>query len=224
MSLILHFLDPRRHLAAPAQLKSATLLSMVALCWLLLAGSGLRVPYATAPMSSLRSHLALRARTLTLVTMPIEAAGNLLGNNIQGPGKQSALSQYVPAAILAQAPTPAPISPTSARTGTTTDDNVNMRAGPGTNYKILAQLPANTRAQILGEQTGWYRILTSWGTEGWVSAYFFKVTQASVATAQPPSIGSAGTVGVVNMRTGPGTSYPIAGRLSDSTVLEVLAL
>lgn len=123
-------------------------------------------------------------------------------------------------------PTPAQSLPSAvapARAGITTDDYVNTRAGPSTDYRILAQLPTQTRVQIVAEQDGWYHILTPFGLEGWALAGFFRLVP-DLSSEQPHSIGSASTVGVVNMRAGPGPGYPIARKLGDSTVLDVLAI
>jgi uncharacterized protein YraI len=108
--------------------------------------------------------------------------------------------------------------------GTTTDDGINVRAGPGPDYDILAQLPANTRANVLGEQSGWYHIHTLSQTDGWVAAEYLKVGPELAADAQLQPVGSAGVVGVVNLRAGPGTNFPVEEQLTDGSVLEVLVL
>ncbi|MEO8286620.1 MAG: SH3 domain-containing protein [Chloroflexota bacterium] len=182
-------------------------------CLLVVAGS----VSTTAPSSGLGSIPDLSPQSRTLTLMATQNTGGAAG-------EQLAFRQQPTASLLAFAFAPASSTfPASARTGITTDDSVNMRSGPGTDYRILAQLPVDTPSQILDEQDGWYRIVTPWAAEGWVSTDFFTVTQ-TVSGEQPKSIGSAATVGVVNMRTGPGTGYPISARLSDSTVLEVLAI
>jgi cell wall-associated NlpC family hydrolase len=108
--------------------------------------------------------------------------------------------------------------------GTTTDDGINVREGPGADYRIVAQLPVNTRASVLAEQPGWYHIHTLSQTDGWVAAEFLKVGRQPPGDAQLQAIGSAGVVGVVNLRAGPGTNFPTIEQLTDGSVLEVLAL
>ncbi|MEP6774025.1 MAG: SH3 domain-containing protein [Chloroflexota bacterium] len=110
-----------------------------------------------------------------------------------------------------------------ARAGITTDDYINTRTGPGTDYRIIAQLPTKTRVQIVAEQDGWYHIATPWGLEGWALAGFFTLVP-DLSSEQPLSIGSASTVGVANMRAGPGPGYPIARKLDDGTVVDVLTI
>lgn len=166
------------------------------------------VAHVNGPTSSTDAQAHAQGHTLS---------ATMAENNTRGSREQSVVIQPALSFVLASTPS------TSARTGMTTDDNVNMRTGPGTDYKIVAQLPIDTPAQIMGEQAGWYHIVTPWATDGWVSAGFFKITR-NLSGEQSPSIGSAATVGVVNMRTGPGIGYPVTGKLSDSTVLEVLAL
>ena len=99
-----------------------------------------------------------------------------------------------------------------------------MRTGPGASYPIVAQLPADVRAQILESQAGWYYILTLWNTRGWVTGEYFKPVAEPTSGPQPKVLGSAATVGVVNLRSGPGTGYPGLGMLTDGTVLDVLEL
>lgn len=149
------------------------------------------------------------------------APASVVGQTNTEPGKQL-LAPGRPVSV----PTPAQALTSvvaSQRAGITTDDYVNTRTGPGTAYRIIAQLPTQTRVQIVEEQDGWYHIATPWGLEGWALAGFFRPVP-DLSSNQPPSIGSASTVGVVNMRAGPGPGYPIARKLDDGTVLDVLTI
>jgi hypothetical protein len=50
--------------------------------------------------------------------------------------------------------------------------NVNLRAGPGLGYPIVARLQANEPVTVLDERTGWYSVTTSTGVAGWVFAAY----------------------------------------------------
>ncbi len=131
------------------------------------------------------------------------------------------------------APTPAPELPADpesapalprARAGLTTDDGVNLREGPGTDFRILSQLPAGAPAEVLAEQDGWYHVFTPWESSGWVAAGYFQLTPAPAEPVQPQRLGTASAVGRVRLRSGPGTEYPGIQTLNDGAVLEVLSL
>ena len=124
-------------------------------------------------------------------------------------------------ASVAEQP-PAQASPVLV--GTITDDGVNMRTGPGTSYAVRAQLPADMKAEVLGQEAGWYHILTPWQADGWVVGDYFQPISDTSGGANLQRIGTAATVGTVNLRSGPGTSYSSYGLMDDSTVLDVLAL
>ena len=137
---------------------------------------------------------------------------------------QSAAALLAPATPTAQpsAATSTP-GPPPVRTGLTTDDYVNLREGPGTRYSILSQLPADAPAEVVEEQDGWYRLRTPWESSGWVASHLFEIAP-DVLQGQPPRLGTAGAVGRVNLRSGPGTGHPTIEKLRDGAVLEVLAL
>ncbi|HEX6291667.1 MAG TPA: SH3 domain-containing protein [Herpetosiphonaceae bacterium] len=116
--------------------------------------------------------------------------------------------------------------PAKARVGTTTDSNVNLRSGPSTGYKVVTQLPAGIKLEVLGQQDGWYRVATPKGTVGWITDDFFKLGQASVAPAKASSNGAIlARVGEnrVNLRKGPNTRFGSFGKMAEGTQIEVLA-
>ena len=176
------------------------------------------------PLSSLRRPRVRSESTAVTAAANVPtmlASPSVVGGTGTQPDKQLlAPGQSLPLPTPAQALT-SPVALT--RSGITNADYVNTRTGPGTDYRILAQLPTQTRVRIVAEQDGWYHIATSWGLEGWALAGFFTLVP-DLPSAQPPALGSASTVGVVNMRAGPGPGYPIARKLNDSTVLDVLAI
>jgi uncharacterized protein YraI len=87
------------------------------------------------------------------------------------------VSQTQPAAI-AQAPAPAPAATLASRdfwgTATTrSSDNVNMRASPSTNARVISSIPYGASVYVIGEQGGWY--LVEWGgRRGWTSSTYIR--------------------------------------------------
>lgn len=59
----------------------------------------------------------------------------------------------------------------SAGTAATTQVNLNMRSGPGTNYPVMATLPAGTEINVVGrnEDSSWL-LVNSGSDKGWISS------------------------------------------------------
>ncbi len=99
----------------------------------------------------------------------------------------------------------APQAPVSA--GVTTEDGVNLRVGPGTNYAAIAKLPKSTVLEVLGQEVGWYRVATAKGTVGWIADDFL-----SLGTGQAQPAASRAVMGNVvedglNLRARPSTGH-----------------
>lgn len=110
--------------------------------------------------------------------------------------------------------------------GTTTDESVNLRSGPSTKHDVIAKLSNGTTLEVIGQQSGWYRVATARGTVGWVMGDFFNV---AAVPAAPPARGVSSTVtatiseGRVNVRKGPDTRHASYGKMAEGTNVEVLA-
>lgn len=121
------------------------------------------------------------------------------------------------------APIAAP--PSAPIVGTTTDANVNLRRGPSTTHAVIAKLPSGTTLEVIGQQTGWYRVATATGTVGWVVDDFFKVAAAPAAgTAQVARSTVTATISQsrVNLRKGPDTTHASYGKMAAGTQVQVL--
>lgn len=100
-------------------------------------------------------------------------------------------------------------------------DVLNVRSGPGTDYARVKQLNAGATVNVLETKNGWNRI----GTDQWVSGAYLKTSSVSTASsATAESTFSAITTAVLNVRSGPATSYSRVKQLTAGakvTVLEV---
>ena len=127
-------------------------------------------------------------------------------------------------------PVPAPVS-APARVGQTTQNNVNLRKGPGTAYAVVAKLPKATVLEVIGERAGWYRVATAKGTVGWISDDYLVLRQGtgSAASAPPARAETAAPISAtvaesrVNLRKGPDTRFGSYGKLAAGTSVTVLA-
>lgn len=109
----------------------------------------------------------------------------------------------LPTVTLTLAPTPTPPptdtplpptnTPTPARPQVVAANVVNVRGGPGTNYPVITQLPANLAVTVVGRnnQGSWWQIQGPDDSTGWVAG---SVVQASnvdnvpVVAAPPPPV------------------------------------
>ena len=91
---------------------------------------------------------------------------------------------------------------------------LNVRKNPGTGYPVLRVLPNGTTVTVSREQDGWLFI-----GDGWVSGEWVK---KSAAPAFEPYTVRA-TCDVLNIRKGPGTSYPVTGQIKDKKRYTIVA-
>lgn len=98
-----------------------------------------------------------------------------------------------------------------AGTLNTDGSTLNLRAGPGTEYDILASIPANTALilTLTGIDNGWYK--TSYnGVEGYIHSDYVTLNGGSDASAAQANLGTGilNTGGSsLNLRAGPGSDY-----------------
>jgi hypothetical protein len=70
---------------------------------------------------------------------------------------------------------------------------VNLREGPGMNYKVLGKVKRGAPLAVLGEQRGWLHVLTEDGKEVWIfkKATSEKREAAPTPVSPPPSVSSS---------------------------------
>jgi uncharacterized protein YraI len=84
-------------------------------------------------------------------------------------------------------------------------DNLNLRAGPGTNYRILDMLDKGQAVTVLGRSTysEWLVVRTTDGTEGWVFRPFIEtnavIASLPVSEAYGGPTGSTGSTKPLNI-------------------------
>lgn len=68
--------------------------------------------------------------------------------------------------------TPSTTTTNTSTTLTITGNTLNVRSGPGTNYEIVTGLTKGDKVTKLGQEGDWYRIQTSGGQTGYISAQY----------------------------------------------------
>ncbi|MDO4540381.1 MAG: N-acetylmuramoyl-L-alanine amidase [Syntrophomonadaceae bacterium] len=100
----------------------------------------------------------------------------------------------------------------SAATAAVNAASVNVRSGPGTDYDIMDGLTHDTRVEILQVQGDWSQVRYG-GQQGWIKSEYLQ-----------PDIELIVTGATVNLRSGPGTTYGIAGELAAGDKLILLGV
>jgi len=98
---------------------------------------------------------------------------------------------------------------------------LNVRAGAGTSYAVVAYLGAGAKVEILEQKTVG---ATVWGriSKGWISMDYVQLDkdEDSKPATVTGTVTADGTT--LRIRKGPGTSYAIAGYLAKGTKVEIL--
>lgn len=79
-----------------------------------------------------------------------------------------------------------------------TTANLNMRTGPGTGYGVIMVIPKGAQVSVSGYSGDWAKV-----------SYSGKTGYAHVSYLKNPAAAVRYVTGNLNMRTGPGTSYPV---------------
>ncbi len=147
-----------------------------------------------------------------------------------------AVTPIPPTPVITFTPTPIPtatVTPTATRIpgqkATVGEDLVNLRAGPATDYAIIAQLATGTELQVAGRSEGndWLFVQPEEGDPGWVFADFLTGIEdigVLVVVTPDPSVLPQVVVNaeLVNLRGGPGAEYEVLSQLSQGQALAVV--
>ncbi|MCA9955776.1 MAG: SH3 domain-containing protein [Anaerolineales bacterium] len=131
---------------------------------------------------------------------------------------------WTPISTTTPTPTPSPVPSPTTGIGTVVSAYLNVRTGPGIQYSIITTLVRNQTVNLTGFRSAdanWVQILMTNGTKAWVSGkpYYLQTNViianmpvASDAPAAPTPTSGSGIVYnayYVNLRSGPGVSYPV---------------
>jgi len=95
-------------------------------------------------------------------------------------------------------------------------DDVNMRSGPGTNYRVMWELGNGFPLKVLKKKGGWYRVSDFEGTIGWVHQDVTSKTPHMIIKKHKNSKKR------INIRSGAGTKYRIVAKAYYGVVLKTL--
>ncbi|MDP5219926.1 SH3 domain-containing protein [Ruegeria sp. 2205SS24-7] len=90
------------------------------------------------------------------------------------------------------------VTTASAQSQGFTTTSVHMRAGPGTNYPVVATLPQDATIEISGCQVGYSWCDVSWNTaRGWISNNYILVEEDGQKTVLNPVLAAALGIAII---------------------------
>ncbi len=109
----------------------------------------------------------------------------------------------------------------SSQIGTVMATSLNVRSGPSTNNTVLFTVKKDEKVEIISSSNGWYNIKTSSGKTGWSSAKYIKINNNESNTGSQNI--KVVNVDILNMRSGPSTSYRVIKMLNKDNKVEVIS-
>lgn len=101
---------------------------------------------------------------------------------------------------------------------------VNVRSGPGLEHDVISQVHSGTTFTILSKKDSWIEIDLGNHQKGWVADWLVEITED-----QPNNNNNSGnehleaTVDILNVRSGPSTSFAIVDKIAPGTSYLLLA-
>lgn len=101
---------------------------------------------------------------------------------------------------------------TSRAANSRATDSVNLRAGPGTSYRVIRVIPAGASLKITGSYSKGFYPVRYQGIKGWVHGDYLTM---------PRPLGPARTTESVRLRAGPGTDYAVILTIAEDASLKI---
>ncbi|RXT14760.1 SH3 domain-containing protein [Ammoniphilus sp. CFH 90114] len=107
---------------------------------------------------------------------------------------------------------------------------LNVRSGPSTSFQVIEQI-TNTESYVRLESQGdWIKIRLKNGAEGWTAGWLMKDNNSASSSSpsagptlsSPPSSKATVNGSILNVRSGPDTSYSVAGQVRAGDTLVIL--
>lgn len=109
----------------------------------------------------------------------------------------------------------------TTKIGVISSTYLNIRYSPSTSGKLQLVLKKNDKVSIIGEKNGWYKIKTNSGKIGWAISKYIKVENNKKMLRT--SIKKVVIADVLNIRSGPNTTYSSIGKLYKNNKVEVIS-
>ncbi len=105
-----------------------------------------------------------------------------------------------------------------------TTANTQVKAGPGPQFRTIAQIPQNVRVQVVGRDGVWVLIVSKKGSApGFVELAAVKPSSGEEPESPAPRVeGQYETLTNTQVRTGPGLHYPVVAKINKGIKLNVV--
>ncbi|MDP4120324.1 MAG: SH3 domain-containing protein [Bacillota bacterium] len=98
-----------------------------------------------------------------------------------------------------------------------TNSSLNIRSGAGTSYSVLSTISKGTTiTELKSSSNGWVNVSLQNGTKGYCSTRYLSIVSGAVGVSI-----NGKTTAIVNLRSGPGTSYSIKQTVANGTTVTV---
>ncbi|MEW9049506.1 MAG: SH3 domain-containing protein [Neobacillus sp.] len=103
-------------------------------------------------------------------------------------------------------------------------DQLRVRSGPGTNFRIIGNLNKGQAITVLAENENWLKIEASFG-EGWVSKQYVDLKSTTKTTGtkldNSTSTETGKVTALLNVRDKPSTSSSVIGKVANGTSVKI---
>ena len=101
--------------------------------------------------------------------------------------------------------------------------DVKVRSGPGTRYKIIAEIKADTLVNVAGQQGDWLRVVSKHGRPpGYIDHRFAKPAGPETTRSVTSPRGTYTTTADTSVREGPGLHYKLVAKIDRNTQVTVV--
>ena len=179
--------------------------------------SGTPDPNLVAQVNSLGDQVSNLGGTLATVNTLLTQRLTVVEEKLAG--------MTIPTPIPTPTPTPTPTPGTDVYAVCNTAA-LNVRSGPATTYQVVAGLKLGSRVKVLNRLNGWAQIDSP---AGWCSEIYLTFDQAPTPTPTPtPTPAPTYTYAIcntsaLNVRSGPGISFPIVAGITYGQRVKILS-
>ncbi len=104
-----------------------------------------------------------------------------------------------------------------------TTSDVRVRSGPGTQYKIVAEIKRGTNVNVVGREGGWLKIISKQGNPpGYIDERYARQGEEQAKKAVTSVQGSYTTMADTYVRKGPGLRYEVVSKIPKDTKVHVV--
>ena len=104
-----------------------------------------------------------------------------------------------------------------------TTANVNVRSGPGTEYKVVAEIKSGTKVNVAASDGEWLKIVSKQGNPpGYIKERYARPTGEPLKKISPFVQGSYTATADTDVREGPGLRYKTVAKITKGMKLQVV--